>query len=90
MFTYVLICVYRHISSHSLEFILINLPYTQAYVYQNNIYLKQRPEDPPFQITYNGRENKIFNGIPDWVYEGKLFFILTPSAYGLIKNNCIM
>ncbi|CAM9600284.1 unnamed protein product [Rangifer tarandus platyrhynchus] len=43
-----------------------------AYVYQNNIYLKQRPEDPPFQITYNGKENKIFNGIPDWVYEEEM------------------
>ncbi|GAB5575692.1 prolyl endopeptidase FAP isoform X1 [Prionailurus iriomotensis] len=43
-----------------------------AYVYQNNIYLKQRPEDPPFQITFNGRENKIFNGIPDWVYEEEM------------------
>ncbi|KAF4026434.1 hypothetical protein G4228_018433 [Cervus hanglu yarkandensis] len=45
---------------------------TMAYVYQNNIYLKQRPEDPPFQITYNGKENKIFNGIPDWVYEEEM------------------
>ncbi|XP_045154009.1 prolyl endopeptidase FAP [Echinops telfairi] len=43
-----------------------------AYVYQNNIYFKQRPGDPPFQITYNGRENKIFNGIPDWVYEEEM------------------
>lgn len=43
-----------------------------AYVYQNNIYLKQRPENPPFQITYNGKENKIFNGIPDWVYEEEM------------------
>uniref|UniRef100_A0A8B7TT09 Prolyl endopeptidase FAP-like n=1 Tax=Castor canadensis TaxID=51338 RepID=A0A8B7TT09_CASCN len=43
-----------------------------AYVYQYNIYLKQRPGDLPFQITYNGRENKIFNGIPDWVYEEEM------------------
>ncbi|XP_052038530.1 prolyl endopeptidase FAP isoform X1 [Apodemus sylvaticus] len=43
-----------------------------AYVYQNNIYLKQRPGDPPFQITYTGRENRIFNGIPDWVYEEEM------------------
>ncbi|XP_026645819.1 prolyl endopeptidase FAP [Microtus ochrogaster] len=43
-----------------------------AYVYQNNIYLKQRPGDPPFQITHTGRENKIFNGIPDWVYEEEM------------------
>ncbi|XP_023569494.1 prolyl endopeptidase FAP isoform X2 [Octodon degus] len=43
-----------------------------VYVYQNNIYLKQRPEDPPFQVTYSGKENTIFNGIPDWVYEEEM------------------
>ncbi|XP_070098002.1 prolyl endopeptidase FAP isoform X5 [Equus przewalskii] len=43
-----------------------------AYVYQNNIYLKQRPGEPSFQITFNGKENKIFNGVPDWVYEEEM------------------
>jgi fibroblast activation protein alpha len=45
--------------------------------------LKQRPGDPPFQITYTGRENRIFNGIPDWVYEGKLYFFSTVDILGL-------
>uniref|UniRef100_A0A803XRC0 Fibroblast activation protein alpha n=1 Tax=Meleagris gallopavo TaxID=9103 RepID=A0A803XRC0_MELGA len=27
----------------------------------------------PVQITSNGEENKIFNGIPDWVYEEEMF-----------------
>lgn len=39
-------------------------------MYQNNIYLKQDPREPPIQITTNGKYNEIFNGIPDWVYEG--------------------
>uniref|UniRef100_A0A8C8SCD4 Fibroblast activation protein alpha n=1 Tax=Pelusios castaneus TaxID=367368 RepID=A0A8C8SCD4_9SAUR len=43
-----------------------------AYVYQNNIYLKQHPEEPPIKITSNGKENEIFNGIPDWVYEEEM------------------
>uniref|UniRef100_A0A8C4N0J6 Fibroblast activation protein alpha n=1 Tax=Equus asinus asinus TaxID=83772 RepID=A0A8C4N0J6_EQUAS len=25
-----------------------------------------------FQITFNGKENKIFNGVPDWVYEEEM------------------
>uniref|UniRef100_A0A8C5LIW2 Fibroblast activation protein alpha n=1 Tax=Jaculus jaculus TaxID=51337 RepID=A0A8C5LIW2_JACJA len=58
-----------------------------AYVYQNNIYLKQRPGDPPYQITYNGRENKIFNGIPDWVYEGKLYFFFLVLPLQAYNNN---
>uniref|UniRef100_A0A803SPF2 Fibroblast activation protein alpha n=1 Tax=Anolis carolinensis TaxID=28377 RepID=A0A803SPF2_ANOCA len=37
-----------------------------AYVYQNNIYLKQDPREPAIQITENGYWNQIFNGIPDW------------------------
>ncbi|XP_001512952.2 prolyl endopeptidase FAP [Ornithorhynchus anatinus] len=43
-----------------------------AYVYQNNIYLKERPGDPSIQITNTGIENQIFNGIPDWVYEEEM------------------
>lgn len=49
---------------------------TQAYVYQNNIYLKQDPREPSIQITTNGKQNEIFNGIPDWVYEGNSFLRL--------------
>ncbi|XP_043381204.1 prolyl endopeptidase FAP isoform X7 [Chelonia mydas] len=46
-----------------------------AYVYQNNIYLKQYPEDPAIKITSNGKENVIFNGIPDWVYEEEMLAV---------------
>ncbi|XP_042678254.1 prolyl endopeptidase FAP isoform X3 [Centrocercus urophasianus] len=43
-----------------------------AYVYQNNIYLKQSPREAPIQLTSDGKENEIFNGIPDWVYEEEM------------------
>lgn len=42
----------------------------QAYVWNNNVYVKASPTAEPVQITQDGEENKIFNGIPDWVYEG--------------------
>lgn len=45
--------------------------YFQAYVLENNVYIKTSPESPPQQVTDNGEENLILNGIPDWVYEGK-------------------
>ncbi|XP_042677984.1 dipeptidyl peptidase 4 isoform X4 [Centrocercus urophasianus] len=44
-----------------------------AYVWNNNIYIKASPTAAPVQITSNGEENKIFNGIPDWVYEEEMF-----------------
>ncbi|XP_059184297.1 dipeptidyl peptidase 4 [Centropristis striata] len=44
-----------------------------AYVWKENVYLKSSPENPPTQITFNGEENRILNGIPDWVYEEEMF-----------------
>ncbi|XP_009082796.1 PREDICTED: dipeptidyl peptidase 4, partial [Acanthisitta chloris] len=44
-----------------------------AYVWNNNVYVKASPTAPPVQVTQNGEENKIFNGIPDWVYEEEMF-----------------
>uniref|UniRef100_A0A8B9W0A1 Dipeptidyl peptidase 4 n=1 Tax=Anas zonorhyncha TaxID=75864 RepID=A0A8B9W0A1_9AVES len=44
-----------------------------AYVWNNNIYIKASPTAAPVQITSDGEENKIFNGIPDWVYEEEMF-----------------
>lgn len=45
--------------------------YFQAYVWENNVYIKTSPASPPHQVTFTGKENLILNGIPDWVYEGK-------------------
>ncbi|XP_053170599.1 dipeptidyl peptidase 4-like [Scomber japonicus] len=44
-----------------------------AYVWGNNVYVKTSPETPPQQVTTSGEENKIFNGVPDWVYEEEMF-----------------
>ncbi|NXN69773.1 DPP4 peptidase, partial [Himantopus himantopus] len=44
-----------------------------AYVWNNNVYVKASPTAQFVQITENGEENKIFNGIPDWVYEEEMF-----------------
>uniref|UniRef100_H0Z908 Fibroblast activation protein alpha n=2 Tax=Taeniopygia guttata TaxID=59729 RepID=H0Z908_TAEGU len=43
-----------------------------VYVFQNNIYLKQSPREAPVKITSDGKQNEIFNGIPDWVYEEEM------------------
>lgn len=42
-----------------------------------NIFLKSDVTAEAVQVTHNGKKNEIFNGVPDWVYEGKycpLFF----------------
>ncbi|NXU56328.1 DPP4 peptidase, partial [Turnix velox] len=44
-----------------------------AFVWKNNVYIKASPTANTMQITNNGEDNKIFNGIPDWVYEEEMF-----------------
>lgn len=43
------------------------------YVYENNIYYRSTPnvETSDFRVTTTGEREAVFNGIPDWVYEGK-------------------
>jgi len=42
------------------------------YVYQNNIYYRPQAEVPnDYQITDTGVFGTIYNGVPDWVYEGE-------------------
>uniref|UniRef100_A0A8C5I586 Dipeptidyl peptidase 4-like n=1 Tax=Gouania willdenowi TaxID=441366 RepID=A0A8C5I586_GOUWI len=44
-----------------------------AYVWRNNVYVKNGPTSPSVQVTFNGRDNQILNGHPDWVYEEEMF-----------------
>lgn len=44
-----------------------------AYVWKNDIYVKNEPTSSAQRITWNGEEDVINNGIPDWVYEEEVF-----------------
>ncbi|KAM4626104.1 prolyl endopeptidase FAP-like [Discoglossus pictus] len=43
-----------------------------VYVMDNNVYLKNEPDESSIALTTSGKENTIFNGIPDWVYEEEM------------------
>jgi dipeptidyl-peptidase-4 len=45
-----------------------------AFVEGNNIYYKDLSADTIIQLTFDGRENEIINGKPDWVYEEEFEF----------------
>ena len=48
--------------------------YFQIYVQENNIYyLKDIKSEDSLEITTDGEIDQIYNGIPDWLYEGKLW-----------------
>ncbi|XP_066135290.1 dipeptidyl peptidase 4 [Saccopteryx bilineata] len=44
-----------------------------AYVWNNDIYVKNEPSASSRRITSNGEEDVINNGITDWVYEEEIF-----------------
>ncbi|MFW2347482.1 MAG: S9 family peptidase [Wenyingzhuangia sp.] len=46
-----------------------------AYVFDCNIYIKNLDNNITTQITFDGKKNKIINGITDWVYEEEFEFV---------------
>ncbi len=40
-----------------------------AFVLSNNLFIKDLTTKKTTQITFDGEQNKIINGLPDWVYE---------------------
>ena len=46
-----------------------------AYVYENNIYVKDLASGTTTQLTQDGKKNEIINGITDWVYEEEFAFV---------------
>ena len=48
-----------------------------VYVIQNNIYYRPEAEvAADYQITSSGIFGSVYNGVPDWVYEGKFSSLL--------------
>ena len=45
-----------------------------AFVINNNIFIKNLRFGSESQITWDGKENEVLNGIPDWVYEEEFGF----------------
>lgn len=46
-----------------------------AYVFENNIYIKDLVSGETAQVTTDGKENEIINGVTDWVYEEEFAFV---------------
>lgn len=45
-----------------------------AYVFENNLYIKNQDSKKITQVTSDGKYNAIINGAPDWVYEEEFGF----------------
>ncbi len=46
-----------------------------AFVYQNNLFVKDLASNSTTQITADGKKNSIINGLTDWVYEEEFAFV---------------
>lgn len=46
-----------------------------AYVFENNIYIKDMNSGTVTQVTDDGKKNEIINGVTDWVYEEEFAFV---------------
>ena len=61
-----------------------------AYVYRCNIYFKPSVKsDQVFPITTDGKPGKIFNGIPDWVYEGNQIMFKKLNGVGKLSSLAV-
>lgn len=59
----------------------------QAYVWHNDIYIKKEPNLQSQRITWTGKEDVIYNGITDWVYEGRDFQAFSNSENLYVFKN---
>lgn len=59
-----------------------------AYVWNNDIYIKNEPNSASQRITWTGKEDVINNGITDWVYEEEIFS--THSALWWSPNSTFL
>lgn len=57
---------------------------TIVYVFENNIYSFDLATSKETQITTDGKQNQIINGITDWVYEEEFAFV---RAFDISKNG---
>ncbi len=46
-----------------------------AYVFENNLFVKDLTTRKETQITKDGKKNEVINGITDWVYEEEFSFV---------------
>ncbi|KAM6945826.1 dipeptidyl peptidase 4-like [Aplochiton taeniatus] len=67
------VAAYDYMLSADRKYVALMSNYSKAYVWENNVYVKVSPTAVAGQVTLNGKQNEILNGIPDWVYEEEMF-----------------
>lgn len=59
-------------------------------VVDNDIYLKQSPSDEDdIRITTTGQPDLIYNGVPDWLYQGNNLVVYISDLTVFITGACL-
>lgn len=45
--------------------------FSQIFIFENNIYYRTSVESRALRLVSTGKEEVVFNGLADWLYEGK-------------------
>ena len=72
---------------YNFKFLII---YFQTFVYGNNLYYQSNPNTTPNIITTDGQPQRVFNAIPDWVYEGSHISCLLLGYIQYTLYNCTL
>ena len=63
----------RNVKHSAVDLLLMfhgEIYFVQSFAYGNNLYYQASVTSAAEQVTTTGQETYIFNGIPDWMYEG--------------------
>lgn len=60
----------------------------QIFIFENNIYYRTTVESRAIRLVSTGREGVVFNGLADWLYEGKATLTLTLFPSPLHFQRC--
>jgi len=63
---------------------------TQSFVYGNNLYYQASPAVLPVQLTTSGDPLYVFNGVPDWLYEGYCIVKLDVTIVANIRRKPVL
>ena len=59
----------------------------QSFVYENNLYYQSSPSSDYDKLTTDGDATYIFNGVPDWLYEGEILDLLFLDSWAKAGYN---
>lgn len=60
-----------HTGTRGLNVVIVLLFSVQIFIFENNIYYKSTVESRTIRLVSTGQEGIVFNGLADWLYEGK-------------------